>query len=618
MDGLFSPEFVAESVARGLPPDRAAEARRWLSGEDLALPRSGFLQAKSAERDARILAHVRPAAERRRPSVRLARLEWRWTYCYGSNNCFDFDAARGKAVVLTGKNGSGKTAFLETVILALFGSESPGRAGKPSAIVNKAMPAGSTAGTSVAFSIGGLSFRIQREFAVKGGKLAQKATVLDGEGGIVCSGKPAVDRWVSANAGTAEGFLTTSMVTQRNDHDFLRMRAADQKAALDEALRPRDDILAAISESKKAHRWLGDALAAAAEAAARFADADDEALVGALVNRREAGKRETVSRAAAAFARARRCALRARARLEGGEGGAEEAELRARADRYRAALRIADRLERPSGPFNGECWACQERRRGADAEAKAELDKMGVPSDRELVREGMLGCRSRLEALEEARLRASGGDQGPGAAELAAKRALLERKAAERAAAELVAARKAANRERAGAAALAEAARAALGRAARLKETERAAAEYYSQIYNGCIPGHLADGASEVLGDMAERPLVASWSDKGMAFSIGDVPVEKACGFESAAYGLAARLAVSSMGVGSVQCRQLFLDEAFASFDEANAGKLPALLERLLGRFESVTVVTHDAALPAAIGDCVRAEASGGRLALLP
>nr|WRJ69840.1 putative DNA repair ATPase SbcC [Oceanusvirus sp.] len=723
MDDIFSPAAVARGVTEGLDEERTSETERWLSGENLELPTDRF-SARALEKNEKIrkailqdseTASIRP----RRPKLSLSRIDWRWIFCYGPSNSFDFDDKAGKTVILSGRNGSGKTAFLETVVLSLFGTESPSRSGKATAIVNRSMPEGGTASTSITLVVNDQAFRIKRDFSLKNDKVSQKATVIDvSSGGIVCTGKTVVDKWVASNVGTADGFLMSCMVTQRNDHDFLSMKAADQRALVDQALQPRDDIIAAIAESRKAHKWLGDSLAASAETAASFADVDDDSLVDAICRKRDAARIETLARAKAMLVRVSRkiriskarelarlaelerkmedvdvdslsktpasfgelCNARDRADRELAdwerrrpppcpfkpvEGDSVDS-LRPRVEKYRQAVEAAEQLckarTRVAGPFNHACWACSEREKesGAVAAASSRLEELGVDDDPDKIRKKLRGYEKRLEACEAAEklrewtlrrdvlsaeaekatiardaaelaeLKAKHGGGGEGRSAVSsvpdtvdssaaadASRAAASRWKAEREAMEMIGIRKMAIRERMRAGDLSEAASLISARAKRLKETEKAVADYYASVYNGTITGYLTERTTDLLGDLgSSKPLSTSWSDKGFSFVIGDVPVEKACGFERAAYGLAVRIAISALGVGSVDCKQLFLDEAFASFDGPNSTKIPDFFGRLLNHFDSVTLVTHDSTLSSSIEGCVVVEASNGTLSL--
>jgi DNA repair exonuclease SbcCD ATPase subunit len=53
------------------------------------------------------------------------------------------------------------------------------------------------------------------------------------------------------------------------------------------------------------------------------------------------------------------------------------------------------------------------------------------------------------------------------------------------------------------------------------------------------------------------------------------------------------RIALSRIGASSLSCSQLFLDEAFGSFDEANRADVGDFLRGLLASYDSVVLVSH-------------------------
>ena len=78
-------------------------------------------------------------------------------------------------------------------------------------------------------------------------------------------------------------------------------------------------------------------------------------------------------------------------------------------------------------------------------------------------------------------------------------------------------------------------------------------------------------------------------------WSIGNVAIEKSGGFRKFIFGLAMRIAITQLGVSSIACKQLFIDEGFVSADQENLEKIPEFIHSLIGNgiYTSVILVSH-------------------------
>lgn len=81
-----------------------------------------------------------------------------------------------------------------------------------------------------------------------------------------------------------------------------------------------------------------------------------------------------------------------------------------------------------------------------------------------------------------------------------------------------------------------------------------------------------------------------SWFIKNGA---NTVIIEKSGGFRKFIAGLAMRIAITSTGSTSIQCRQLFIDEGFVSADKTNLEKIPDFLKSLLSVYNNIIMVAH-------------------------
>lgn len=460
MDDIFSIPAVSDYVERCIlegehtdaitPGDAAA----WIRGSDLTIAPvddHGSLNQKIVARNAKIEKLVEttsvpcdPVAQHR---VDLRSMEWQWILCYGPFNTVDFEDL-DDVTVLSGRNGSGKTALLETVIVAMFGQESPCRASKgdPCSLLNKSTPAGSNAWTSLVFSADGVSYKIRREFQSKSGKLSQVATVIDNSSGMILeTGRSNVDKWVSNNVGDIGGFLLGCIVTQANDMDFLSMKPADQKAMIDTALRPRETLVSALSESRKSHKWLADCLEAAAESCS-VDDAEDERLESLFRLTRDLSRQRAIEKSKLRFLRvvqasrnkrrkqtsrlnelrealageappvagsvSERSVCEVEEELEAYERKARELQrekpvnpgrmmegdrrdaLEIKVEKYGKASELV-KLIQNAGPYNDSCWACKKRCGEGKTE---ELAALNVGTDASVIEKKLRGYEKRLRA----------------------------------------------------------------------------------------------------------------------------------------------------------------------------------------------------------------------------
>jgi DNA repair exonuclease SbcCD ATPase subunit/DNA repair exonuclease SbcCD nuclease subunit len=186
-------------------------------------------------------------------------LEWDYILCYRNNNYFNFDNLDNISAI-TANNACGKSSFLETICIALFGEGFPSRHNKTysASIICQEKPDSSSAKTVIYVTINNIKYIITRVFShtsKDANKLVceSKYTTLDrvDPQQNIHSGKTAVDAWVKKHIGSIEAFLLSSMISQNLDKDFFNLKSADQKELLDNAL--------SINVSTKFHNVLKEA-----------------------------------------------------------------------------------------------------------------------------------------------------------------------------------------------------------------------------------------------------------------------------------------------------------------------------------------------------------------------
>ena len=175
----------------------------------------------------------------------LEYIDWAYILCYKDKCHFNFKELNGSVHCIGGKNGHGKTSFLETICIALYGEGFPSRTNKSysASIICMQRPSRSRAFTSIVFSIDDTTFRIKRTFEANNEvKLNSKDIVLEtynndnGLFDLIHSGKKATNEWVEKHLGNVHAFLTSCMITQSFDEDFFSKKPTDQKTYLDDQL----------------------------------------------------------------------------------------------------------------------------------------------------------------------------------------------------------------------------------------------------------------------------------------------------------------------------------------------------------------------------------------------
>ena len=191
---------------------------------------------------------------------RINYLEWEYILCYRNTNYFNFDNLENNISAITANNACGKSSFLETICIALFGEGFPSRHNKTysASIICQEKPDSSNAKTVIYVTINNIKYIITRVFShtsKDANKLVceSKYTTLERDDlkQNIHSGKTAVDAWVKKHIGSIEAFLLSSMISQNVDMDFFNLKSADQKELLDNAL--------SINVSTKFHNVLKEA-----------------------------------------------------------------------------------------------------------------------------------------------------------------------------------------------------------------------------------------------------------------------------------------------------------------------------------------------------------------------
>lgn len=188
-------------------------------------------------------------------------MNWSNILCFDAHCYFNFQNLKGNVHCISGKNGYGKTSFLETISIALFGEGFPSRVNKQitSSIISihkkKAM-------TSIVVKVDSNIYRIKRVFnktAKDENKIQLKQVSIEhldqDKFQEIKSGKKATTEWILQNIGSLDTFLTSCMISQTSEHEFFEKKPNDQKAYLDIQLKlnSSSSFLALLKTAKLAY-----------------------------------------------------------------------------------------------------------------------------------------------------------------------------------------------------------------------------------------------------------------------------------------------------------------------------------------------------------------------------
>lgn len=219
---------------------------------NLTLP----LQKKIEERNKKIHATIgayttsttQIRAKLRSNSFKILFMSWSYILCFDANCYVDFRCFDRRITCINGVNGAGKTSFLETMCIALFGTSFPSRhnsANSGAIICQKKHD--SRPFTSIVVEVDGGHYRIHRAFKtldditkVTSCDIVLQKVCYDERQRIsfedVYKGKTAVDTWVRENIGDADAFLLSCVITQTSDSDFFSLKPKEQREKIDNAM----------------------------------------------------------------------------------------------------------------------------------------------------------------------------------------------------------------------------------------------------------------------------------------------------------------------------------------------------------------------------------------------
>lgn len=192
-------------------------------------------------------------------AFRVQLVEWSWLFCFGPDCQVDLESADPVSVV-SGRNGMGKSSFMDIICLGLFGN--PARMSPKDdahAIVNQRKPGNQDAFVTVTFDLSGQPYSVYRRFRLHG---REKRLVVDNvrlkdcrSNEIVARGAKGVSSWLSQRVGSLDEFVAGGLITQTQDKDFFALKLSEQRGIIDKKLnlQPIHACIDSLSTAEKAY-----------------------------------------------------------------------------------------------------------------------------------------------------------------------------------------------------------------------------------------------------------------------------------------------------------------------------------------------------------------------------
>ena len=160
-------------------------------------------------------------------------LEWEGLLCYENKNWINMHDLDAKTFMVKGKNGTGKSAIYEILLLAIWGDNTK-------KTINSIINCNKNKGyTIVDIELNGILYRIKRDFTLKKNKegsnhnylykyINEKELILEGTEGKF-------KEQIKLLFGDINNFLSSSMITQNVDNDILDIKKDEILKTIDKA-----------------------------------------------------------------------------------------------------------------------------------------------------------------------------------------------------------------------------------------------------------------------------------------------------------------------------------------------------------------------------------------------
>lgn len=165
---------------------------------------------------------------------RIKYLEWSNLYCYENKNYIDFESTYRNTFLISGNNGTGKSAIYDILVLAIWGEITTNKQNPLSAgIINHKHD---NAYTIIDIISGDSVYRIKRIFSSLSNKYTlNKQKIYFYKDNTILKKDNACTGEILKITGSLEEFLASSMITQNVDYDILKMNYKECLSMIDKA-----------------------------------------------------------------------------------------------------------------------------------------------------------------------------------------------------------------------------------------------------------------------------------------------------------------------------------------------------------------------------------------------
>lgn len=191
-----------------------------------------------------VFTKVRP---NKTTNIELKYMEWKWLLGYGDNCWINFAEMVDNICIANAPNGIGKSSIFDIICWIMFSRPTPLRANSitSSGIICKFKPSGVGASGSLTFQLNDELYKIVRIAELKeSGKKTQsgkdsylyKFSAVDQAFHSITQSATNIKKWIEANLGDLDEFISACMVTQNLGEDFFAKKPVDQLAILSRSI----------------------------------------------------------------------------------------------------------------------------------------------------------------------------------------------------------------------------------------------------------------------------------------------------------------------------------------------------------------------------------------------
>jgi DNA repair exonuclease SbcCD ATPase subunit len=166
------------------------------------------------------------------PSFVIQNAKWNNIYCYKGENEINFNNAINNTFLISGTNGTGKSAIYDIITMGIWGDVTSSRSGSMTqSIINFSCNNGYI---EICIKCEDKEYVIKRYYKRGQNVILKKVDVLcDGN---IFKKDNAANEFIKAKFGNLDEFLTSSMITQYNDNDILKMNYKECISIIDNAI----------------------------------------------------------------------------------------------------------------------------------------------------------------------------------------------------------------------------------------------------------------------------------------------------------------------------------------------------------------------------------------------